>query len=397
MDLMPLRPGGVTVVYGEDVRERHTKAKRILRQLIGSRFANKKNVLIACHPREREHSDFDLSDMVLQYGMLTTDDIREVIRAVDLWETSHVVILGASHYQGKSPYGSGQDGQEMQRSDAALFAQALATSGRFLLVDGPSIGEDGEPYGSMPDLIAIAQSVNPVPDASGLSQFLGHHQSGNGERGAIYIGTGPMFAAKTERLLDVLRARRVEDYLMFKWAQDIRYGGKEKDVTTHSNERFEGEPVHDAYELLAYVLEHGRSKKSIVVTEAQMLAGMDEVAVKLADQGRAVYLDGLIRSFNLMPFGDLPKAACYAAAVDFFPAVCSVCGWTATESQRYKLGEDEEKIVPVGFDDAQVSIGGEKKEGAGSKRYYRSTCLPHLVIPGMPKNPFKLPRYTPRM
>ncbi len=418
MDL-PIRPGSVTVVYGNDVGGRTRKLRRVLRQLVGSGFARGENLLIACHPFEREQVDFDLSGVVENYGILETNSVDEILRDINLWETSHVVVLGASHFSGRTEYGTDAHGRPLLRPDIALLAQAAEMSGRTFIANGPSLDESGQPYGCMPELIALASKVFAVPDTtSSLDQFFGHHIPRK-DKGGIYIRTGPMFAGKTDPICALVESDRAkleslegahvyrlfngngngDDCLaiLYKWVHDVRYESDAENATTHGGDSFKANPVINAYEIREHLSSLGKNApKSVGIIEAQMMDGLEPVVRELAGEGYAFLLDGLLRSFNLMPFGSLPRIACYADTVDFSTGACSSCRYASTESQRY-VRKEKGKIVPVPFNDVQLSVGGGEKAGEvalDGERKYRSTCLAHLVIPSMPRNRFRLPDYV---
>jgi thymidine kinase len=152
------------------------------------------------------------------------------------------------------------------------------------------------------------------------------------EGGSIEIIAGSMFSGKTEELI-----RRVKRALFarqrvqaFKPRIDNRY-----DVTrivSHGAIAIDAVAVGSSESLLRRV-EPGT--QVIAIDEAQFFdRGIVGVCELLANEGRRILVAGLDQDYLGRPFAPMPELMAIAEEVTKVRAVCTVCGRTASRSQR---------------------------------------------------------------
>lgn len=164
------------------------------------------------------------------------------------------------------------------------------------------------------------RSARPVPTQA--------HSPG----GRIEVVCGSMFSGKTEELI-----RRVKRALYgrqkvqaFKPRIDDRYDATR--IVSHGSIAIEAVPVASSESLLRRV-EDGT--QVIAIDEAQFFdRGIVEVCDELANQGRRVILAGLDQDYLGRPFPPMPDLMAIAEEVTKVRAVCTVCGGSASHSQR---------------------------------------------------------------
>lgn len=149
--------------------------------------------------------------------------------------------------------------------------------------------------------------------------------------GWIEVVCGCMFAGKSDYMIrHVQRAARArKKVLVFKPAIDDRHGRSE--VVSHDGHRVQAisVPSSAAIEPLAVDAE------VVGIDEAQFFDdGLVEVCRALAASGKRVIVAGLDMDFKGEPFGSMPRLLAAAEFVSKVHAVCTVCGETATRSQR---------------------------------------------------------------
>jgi thymidine kinase len=157
--------------------------------------------------------------------------------------------------------------------------------------------------------------------------------------GCIEVITGSMFSGKTEELIRrVKRAffarQRVQ---AFKPRVDDRYDLSS--IVTHAA----AEDGEKGGVLEAVAVATSESLESRVLEETQVVAvdeaqffdrGIVDVAQRLADRGLRVLVAGLDQDYLGRPFHPMPELMAIAELVTKVHAVCTVCGGTASRSQR---------------------------------------------------------------
>ena len=150
--------------------------------------------------------------------------------------------------------------------------------------------------------------------------------------GRIEVICGSMFSGKTEELI-----RRVKRALYgrqaiqaFKPLIDDRYDATR--IVSHGSIAIDAVPVKNSESLMSRVSE---ATQVVAIDEAQFFdRGIVETCNQLADQGRRVILAGLDQDYLGRPFPPMPDLMAIAEDVTKVRAVCTVCGGTASRSQR---------------------------------------------------------------
>jgi thymidine kinase len=181
--------------------------------------------------------------------------------------------------------------------------------------------------------------------------------------GRIEVIVGSMFSGKTEELIRrvkraVLARQRVQ---AFKPRIDTRYDVER--IVSHGAVSIDAVAVGSSESLLGRV-EDGT--ELVAIDEAQFFdRGIVEAVDQLANGGRRVIVAGLDQDYMGRPFAPIPDLMAIAEEVTKVRAVCTVCGGTASRSQR---------IVPDG---ATVLVGGADRYEARCRGCFR----PHDVPP----------------
>ncbi len=188
-------------------------------------------------------------------------------------------------------------------------------------------------------------------------------------QGRLEVIAGPMFSGKTEELIRRLRRAVIakQKVQVFKPALDNRYA--ETAVASHAGGVFEAIPLHSIDELE----QHLRRETTVVgIDEAQFFSEeITAIVQRLADRGVRVIVAGLDMDFRGEPFGPMPALLAQADQVDKLQAICVVCGFPASRSQRLINGK------PARYDDPIVIVGASEM--------YEARCRAHHEVPGRPE------------
>lgn len=150
--------------------------------------------------------------------------------------------------------------------------------------------------------------------------------------GTVEVITGSMFSGKTEELI-----RRVKRALFarqrvqaFKPRIDDRYDPER--IVSHGAVAVDAVAVATSDSLLDRVHEE---TQVVAIDEAQFFdRGIVEVCEQLANQGIRVIVAGLDQDYLGRPFAPMPELMAIAEEVTKVHAVCTMCGATASRSQR---------------------------------------------------------------
>jgi thymidine kinase len=175
--------------------------------------------------------------------------------------------------------------------------------------------------------------------------------------GRIEVICGSMFSGKTEELI-----RRVKRALFarqqvqaFKPRIDNRYDTTR--IVSHGDIAIDAVAVASSDSLNRRVAD---TTQVVAVDEAQFFdRGIVEVVNELANQGRRVIMAGLDQDYMGRPFPPMPELMAIAEQVTKVHAVCTVCGDTASRSQR---------LHPEG---TTVLVGGADKYEARCRACFR--------------------------
>ncbi len=200
----------------------------------------------------------------------------------------------------------------------------------------------------------------------------------------LELFVGPMFSAKTERLIaELKRATYARKRIrVIKPARDTRTDAfiasrrVHEDGTTSVTDRFPADIVHSEEELRAILA--ARDFDVLAVDEAQFFpidaAGdalgwfgrtLREFMREGHDTGIRILVAGLDMDFAENPFGPIPGLLAIADSVEKLKAVCMACGaYDAHLSQR------------LSADASQVSVGDAET--------YQARCRSCFVSPNAP-------------
>lgn len=159
-----------------------------------------------------------------------------------------------------------------------------------------------------------------------------HERRAPGATGTIEVITGSMFSGKTEELI-----RRVKRALFarqrvqaFKPRIDDRYDAAR--IVSHGAVSVEAVAVSTSAALEERVEEE---TDVVAIDEAQFFdRGIVDVCERLANRGIRVLAAGLDQDYLGRPFAPMPDLMAIAEEVTKVHAVCTVCGATASRSQR---------------------------------------------------------------
>lgn len=153
--------------------------------------------------------------------------------------------------------------------------------------------------------------------------------------GSIEVVCGPMFSGKTEELIRRVKRAQIakQRVQIFKPAIDVRY--HEEDVVSHSSQAIKSEPVESAVDILIRLKD---STRVVAIDEVQFFdEAITTVVTKLAARGYRVICAGLDLDYRAQPFGPMPTLLAIADEVTKIHAICTICGASATRSQRLNL------------------------------------------------------------
>ena len=371
---MQNRFGNLYLVTGPVGSDKGLRVRIGLDRLVSSGFVEEGEfsepggrVLIARHPLDvRQGSDRDVN-MIGRHKVWVTDSVDAIATAVED-ETARVFIVGASHYS----------------DDVAELADALVRSNRQVRVAGLNLDFEGNPFGSMPKIMPLAQRVEIAKatcyavehglcesdEANRTLRLDGpesdvpscvHHFHNPYYRPALFSGrlrvfTGPMFSGKTEELLSRVnkaRKRRGERVAVFVWEENERYGTD--GITTNNGDPIEGViPIGSGQDVLDYMAANP-GVTSVFWDETQFMPDAYDTISELLRQGKSVSVFGLAAGYNRRGFLSFPDGMCLANKIYVDQALCKSCYSDATDSQRLDLlgpeAAGESELVRVGGSD----------------------------------------------
>jgi thymidine kinase len=183
--------------------------------------------------------------------------------------------------------------------------------------------------------------------------------------GWIEVIIGPMFSGKSAQLiLRVSQAHAVGHKVqVFKPILDTR--GLSYEVRSCTGLYIEATPIREAREVLKLLKPN---TKVVALDEAQFFEpAVVTVCKVLADQGKRVIVAGLDLDFRGEPFGSVPQLLAMAEVADKLKALCTVCGESASFTQRLINGE------PARYSDPVFLVGDGE--------LYEPRCRLHHVVP----------------
>lgn len=179
--------------------------------------------------------------------------------------------------------------------------------------------------------------------------------------GWVEVICGSMFSGKTEEL--IRRIKRVQiakqKVQIFKPIIDNRYS--KEHVTSHSSMRIDAQNINNIEEIMTCLDDNTRI---VAIDEAQFFSpAIVDISQRLANRGLRVIIAGLDLDYRGVPFGPMPLLMATAEFVTKMSAICTVCGNTASRTQRRKLDNLENC-------QSQVLVGADEFYEARCRRCY---------------------------
>ena len=173
-----------------------------------------------------------------------------------------------------------------------------------------------------------------------------------------------MFCGKTEELIRRVRRAIIarQTVQVFKPSIDTRYGVEH--ITSHDGRVIDALPVATPAEIAAAIQPN---TTVVAIDEVQFFdASIVPLVQSLAARGVRVICAGLDTDFRGEPFGSMPVLMAIAEEVMKLHAICTVCGETASRTQRLVNGE------PARYDDPVILVGAQE--------VYEARCRQHHVV-----------------
>ncbi len=310
------------------------------------------------------------------------------------------------------------------------LVQEIADSGRKVVMSGIPLTYEGKPYNHMDKLMAIS---NEFVQLYGICNYCGKSATksarlDNGDyvavcpvhldfeerpdynpflidqRPLLRLIIGPMYASKTETLMDYIseiikrneNANKKEEFVLFKAQIDNRYmkPGEKPKVKSHNFREFEAIPVSSAKEIDEYLKEH-KETRHIFIDEGQFIPDLYDIVTEHYYRGAHITISALARDFRGEPFGeDIPKLLTQADEIINRRAYCThhiyngsgPCRWPAVETQRY-IRYGNKAIQPAKYNDPVVLVGSK---GEDVKEFYEASCIMHHEVLDKPKAMFDI-------
>ncbi len=162
------------------------------------------------------------------------------------------------------------------------------------------------------------------------------------------IFTGPMFEAKTSRLLATIDRFSYQNrtVLCFKPRIDRRYS--KSNITTHNGNSIEAIAVNSGDDIINIVKERLDHIDVVAVDEAFMIDGSAEALVSLFRLGKTIVVSSLQLSASGNVFEEVRDMMPWATKIDVCPAVCTVSGRDAYYTHK--------KVSDL----AEITVGGSE-------------------------------------
>ncbi len=350
------------------------------------------NLLVVKHPYDDKGTRHKISsfkkESVDAIECETADKLADMINE----NTTHIVISGIHLFD----------------KNIIDLCDELVMSNRIIIASGINLTYEGKPYGSMAELMAIADNYELMVARCGFCdrynafrtqkitkdsketfepRCLVHYEFEGrpdynpyltNQEPSLEAIIGPMFSGKTDllhtRYSQIINKERVA---IFKWIKDSRYSADK--VVSHNKDDIPSKNITKTNDIKTH-LEKNKQINLVMIDEIQFIPGSYKLVKELLYKGYRVILTGLKRDFRKKPFGypdsEISKILTLATEITNMYASCYICGHPATETQRVIT---ENGIVrPAGFNDPIVLVGGEES--------YKAACRTHHEIKDAPAN-----------
>jgi len=296
--------------------------------------------------------------------------------------------------------------------DIVDLCDELVMSNRIIIASGINLTYEGKPYGSMAELMAIADNYELMVARCGFCdrynafrtqrivkdkkeifepRCLVHYEFEGrpdynpyltNQEPSLEAIIGPMFSGKTDLLhtrhSQIMNKDRVA---IFKWIRDSRYSTDK--IVSHDKDDLPSRNITNTGDIKNY-LEKNKQINLVMIDEIQFIQGSYELIKELLYKGYRIILTGLKRDFRRKPFGypnsEISKILTLATEITNMYASCynPKCGHPATETQR--IIKENGRVRPAGFNDPIVLVGG--------KESYKAACRLHYKIKDAPTNKY---------
>ncbi|QBF24052.1 thymidine kinase ['Catharanthus roseus' aster yellows phytoplasma] len=198
-------------------------------------------------------------------------------------------------------------------------------------------------------------------------------------QGFIEVVCGPMFAGKTEALIQ--RSNQAlqlnKKILSFKPRIDDRYSVKEE-IVSHNQNTIPAILIDKSKDILPFITPE---INVVIIDEAQFLDN-DIVAIVdyLANCNIEVIISGLELDFCGKPFGPMPYLLAIADTVTKLTSICAISGKKANRTQRLIDGKPAQSNEPI------VLVGG--------KEYHEPRCRKHHCLADIDKTKINWQNFT---
>jgi thymidine kinase len=187
---------------------------------------------------------------------------------------------------------------------------------------------------------------------------------------------GSMYAGKTEELIkEICRTEYAKKkVLVFKPLIDDRWDAIDK-IKSHSGKEHFAIPISAPEEIIDFLLNYLECLPKphlVAIDEIQFFDNsIVEVIKFLLEEDIKVVYAGLSTDFRGEPFGSMPELLSLSDEIIRPTAVCEVCGFEASRTQRLINGK------PANYTDPIIVIGDTEQ--------YQARCPQHHEVPGKPK------------
>ncbi len=390
----------VTVISGPPTSDKEGVLEGELASARDSGYRRDSNVLVFRHPKD-SHEPERIGEHRVD---LVTDSVDQIFSSIKAG-TRHIVIAGAAHYP----------------SDIAFLVDAIVRSNRNVILSGTNLDIHSQPYGSMPELMALADEVLltkafcykydtncTVTDANRSVHLpdgewgaaCAHHYSypdlpplSQEHRGSLTLDVGCMYSGKTKRWRRRILNLKKQGItpLVFSPIKAARYGQPEAEVfsegvvTLNDRQTFPAIMIKTAQHIDEYLSQHPQ-QKYIFLDEIQFIPDLYDLMLKYIPRGYHGFGTGLPRGFNRQPFNAVPRLMALADEIVMSYATCVLCGHPATENQRMKRVAGG--VVEAEANDPMEAPGGA--DGGEDPYFYQARCLRDWRLTGEPDNKYKL-------
>lgn len=389
--------GRFDIVTGSAQSGKSNKLITLINSFLGDNHKLNDNLLVIKHPYDDKGAVFEISSFkkrsINAIECETADELADLIN-----ENIKYVVISGIHLFDKN---------------IIDLCDELVLSNRIIVAGGINLTYEGKPYGSMAELMAIADNYEIMVARCGFCDKYNAYRTQriieNGkekfqprclddyefegrpdynlylkdQEPSLEVIVGPMFSGKTDllhtRYSQITNKERVA---IFKWIGDDRYSIDE--VVSHNKDGIPSRNIKNTDDIKNYLKEN-KKINLVMIDEVQFIKGSYELIKELLYKGYRILLTGLKRDFRKKPFGypnsEISKILTLATEITNMYASCYICKHPATETQRIIMENGIWR--PASFNDPIVLVGSEES--------YKAACRLHHKMKDAPTN-----RYSDR-